>query len=257
MSNNTPSAIAAAATTLLAQYQGELDDAGAAGERVRTALMGVAETCTKLQNSKAKAATVLADPRLSAQARAGDARALVSAAIDAAKTAGQAYSSALETSQAQLQGKLVPALPANTDGAVVAFRAGETTKLLEGAGNGSSVVRVAGDLLATALAQGDAVKAAILADGKILSDTYARLGVDSVALQATFARVLGQRSGTGAPVPGAKLYALLAAGGTGTLRGFRDQVGILMFSEQANFDRSLSGYLAITGADPSRYSVQR
>jgi hypothetical protein len=96
----------------------------------------------------------------------------------------------------------------------------------------------------SALQTGDAVKAAILT-GPLLQDTYARLGVDPVALQRLFAQKTAQSQGSSTPLPGAALLALLSQGGSGTFRDFGQWCGATLYTEQRNYDASVASYVQL------------
>jgi hypothetical protein len=241
------SGLSGGARGLAGQYAAEFEDAGAVGAAISQALNpGLAVACDAVPDAQARANMVLVDPRYDAAYKTGQARQIVAQALDAADAALQAYSSALHDAQVSLSKTLSPKLPSGTDGALVAFRAGEVVKLLEGLGSAAAVIRVASGLLADALAQGDVVKAYIVSGGVVLRDTFQRLNVDAGDLQAAFGRAIAAQGGNaGNATPGGQLLAALSQGGNGTLRGYEVWTKTTLYNERANFTRSLAGYVAL------------
>lgn len=245
----TVSQVAGIALALEDKYLGDLRDvASSGGNEIISALRDLAAKCNQLQTAEAKAAQTLADPSLARDFKLKQARQMVGAALTATQQAVQTYSDALDSAQAKLRSALVPKPPANTDGSILALRAQEVIKLLE-ATDSAARITTAGNLLATALANGDTAKAYILAGGTLLSDTYQRLGMKADTLQQMFANVVEQAQSSATPLAGARLLALLThtGGSVSSLRGLRDMARTVLYHEQEGFDQSVEALVAIGG----------
>ena len=252
----TVTGLASGARTLNVLYDAEIQDAYVKTTGLNDpdvlGLNKLALALDALAYAKATAAGIIADPRYSDAHKTEQARAVVSQALGAAQAAAKAYGGLLDSTKALLSAKMLPKLPASADSSIVAFRAAELVKLLEASGTGTGVATTANGLLADALAQKDGVKASILT-GNLLADTYQRLNVDMGFLQTLFGKTLAAAQGDASSSGGgAQLLALLSQGGPDTFYGFRDWLSSTLGSEQANYDASLSAYIAIGGVQDPR-----
>ncbi len=257
--------MAGVARTLSASVQNYVvSSPGRLAENILAALNpGIAEAADGIQDARARAALIVADPRVRTDVAQREATSTLTGAYDTADAALATYTSALSTARTQLTAGAQPKLPSGTGDAVLAFKAGELVSLLEAAGgaggagganNPDGVIIAERQALDDALASGDAINVYIIAGSQLLASTHKRLGVIDMGpnnqaylsrLNKLIASSLGNARGDAAPAAGAELLAALSVGGKGSVQGFRDEVAVCLATERNQLNATLAGYLAL------------
>lgn len=209
---------------------------------ISSALLDLAVAVERLEDAKAKAATILSDSRFLAQYKSDQAHAVVDPAYAKASAAVAAVSAALDTARAAarkavLGGGNVPA----KDSPMAAFQADQIVKALEKTPDGGLArVNLLAKYLRDAQTRGDTITVDVILNR--LDVVYDRLGINTGLIFSQLAQVV-----QASPVPdtsgNAELLAMLSRGGSGTISGLVDTARYVLKSDQESYNKWLAGML--------------
>lgn len=187
----------------------------------------------QLTQQRARAATVFADPRYSAQEQLRQAQAIMSKAFADCETSQKALTSAAASARKQLEGQLLPKAPTGASDVLVLDRKQDLSQLLAATqGTPDQKIKALSNQLRQAQQTGDDLTSYVLTQK--MSFVYQANGLNPDTVAQAFAQILGEPldDGDRSPLPGGLLLSLLSRGGAGTVAGMLSMAGVLLYQAQ-------------------------
>lgn len=209
------------------------------GVRVYNALQDLSTALEAIIQAKSKAVILSTDPRYNADYKLKQVKALVGDSYDAATSAAATLGITRKKALDALTRKMLPSKPSGADSAMLAFQAGEASKVLEAAGSSTACINTVGSMLADALAKGDDLLVYILAGG-VLDLTYRRLISSQAMLQQKIAETLASAQAKPVDANAAGLLPALKDGGSDTLAGLATKAQYAVGNDRQAYERWLS-----------------
>lgn len=188
--------------------------------RLSDAFTSVQVATAALPQARAQVAQISASPALVRDEKVRQARDIAKKANDAAAKALDELDAAREQVAKQLDDALRVKKPGSVDPVTLVDRKSEVKELLTARGgkDAEQLTRAMGKMLDEALDAGDGLKAFIVANQ--LDDWAEARGVTLSTWAQLRGQVIGAHAGNGKPIPGSRLWHILAEGGENTLAGY-------------------------------------